>query len=1059
MAQPSAPMSVYRGASIVSDTNAVQGRFVQALLEDLEFRIRGDLMMGRERPLDDYVDESADWYPAAIGVYDTIRGEYKLKAPPLTEIGEYLVVRELGKGGMGSVCLARQPRLDRSVAIKSPLRPANRRERDRIAAEKLTLLRLRHTNICSILDFVDTVPGGPHLVMELVDGVSLGALIVDARRRSCTVGFVLREFLETSHSPHTALMQMGSDPRFVASLMSTVAKAVDHAHDEGVLHRDLKPSNIMLSRSGRPVVVDFGLAVDTTQLARETGALVGTRHHIAPELLTSRSKHYTRATDVYALGVTLCELLDLGPTRSDDRWPSAKSLQDDRQFRALPPDFRSVIHRAVAPLPEGRFATALEFAEELQRFAQGKRVSTLPPSGIARVCTIVRRNSWRGVLVAALLAVQTSLASLGKRAEDRDRHARDSLGAALDVATTVSESLVRGLADVPATPELRRSLLESHARLLDRLRLGDPEASLEEAEIASLAMRGEISESHGDILAAARELESAAEIARSFATSQGAGARDVHRAVRLSLRASDLLFRTRQLADSGKRVEVARLLCDRSPVDDPERRELEGAIALRAARFHAASGRDTEAASLVSSAVEALASAESAGRADSTPFGDLLEAIYLRGDLESRGRDEKGGRAQFERIVALTDQRDGRRSLSRSMLFARARGLARLGELGESNRPSSESDESAFKRAWHDCELLLTLDRTDIEAARIAFAVSYRWAQALQGSGRTRDAILVLERCLLFAEKGLAVHQDDEWHALGPGAVFTMLARAYEAEGMLSEAAAAVLRAYRWYLSVAGSAKDVVVAFVNGGAALSEWIRLRLQLDNAPSTQEYIVRQVMTEVQQAPAESAGLPARTVVASWAARAFLAGGKAEAARSLVTIIRSGPKPANAARAREVAQALAPLLVDLGRDSQLSATPEFRAWVAEAIATLLGFEPDFELEGDDLWLGVLQQLGIAADRAGLPDDALHCLERAAARGAKLHATTGRSEGLYWRAIALGSMLELRLADPSKDRAPTMTELKDEIRILIGRPEFADAVIDPGDLERLRSLVQDSK
>lgn len=227
-------------------------------------------------------------------------------APLPREFGDFTLESELGRGGMGVVYRAKQRSLDRTVAIKMVREAhlASDADRGRFRAEAEAAARLQHPNIVTVHE-VGTADGQAYLCMEYVDG--------------CT----LAQFVNTEGP---------LPPRAAAELVSVLAKAVQHAHEHGVLHRDLKPSNILLARGesgGRngekdspdsalrlppsafsPKVTDFGLAkrTDRAESLTRTGAVVGTPSYMAPEQATSR-KDITPTADVYSLGAILYELL------------------------------------------------------------------------------------------------------------------------------------------------------------------------------------------------------------------------------------------------------------------------------------------------------------------------------------------------------------------------------------------------------------------------------------------------------------------------------------------------------------------------------------------------------------------------------------------------------------------------------------------------------------------------------------------------------------------------------------------------------------------------------
>src|SRR5579884_274573 len=199
-------------------------------------------------------------------------------------IGDYEVLEELGRGGMGVVYRARHRTLGHEVALKMVLSGghAEAAELARFKLEAAAVARLHHAAIVHIHEF-GTHDGKPFFSLELVDGGSL------------------KDRLRKGPLP----------PRDTATLVEKLARAMQHAHEAGIVHRDLKPANVLLTRKGEPKVADFGLAKQMAADAglSQTGNLLGTPSYMAPEQAAGKVRAVGPATDVYALGVILYECL------------------------------------------------------------------------------------------------------------------------------------------------------------------------------------------------------------------------------------------------------------------------------------------------------------------------------------------------------------------------------------------------------------------------------------------------------------------------------------------------------------------------------------------------------------------------------------------------------------------------------------------------------------------------------------------------------------------------------------------------------------------------------
>lgn len=280
---------------------------------------------------------------------------------PLPRIPGYRVVRELGRGAMGSVYLAWQEDPGREVALKVPhtYLMLESRHRERFLREARAAANLRHPNLCCVLD--SGVWGSQlYLAMSYVPGVPLSAVVP-------------REIPE------------------VVRLVRKLALAMGWAHDHGVIHRDLKPTNIIVTPQGEPVVVDFGLAQRLhTGDARLSapGAVTGTPWYMAPELLNPATDGLSPSSDIYSLGVILYELLT-GRVPFDDVDPFVV-LQRVVNEPLAPPshlrpevdaDLERICLRAMDRDPTQRYLTMQEFANALDTYAQG-HCAVPPPTAL-----------------------------------------------------------------------------------------------------------------------------------------------------------------------------------------------------------------------------------------------------------------------------------------------------------------------------------------------------------------------------------------------------------------------------------------------------------------------------------------------------------------------------------------------------------------------------------------------------------------------------------------------------------------------------------------------------
>ncbi|MEQ8766532.1 MAG: bifunctional serine/threonine-protein kinase/formylglycine-generating enzyme family protein [Planctomycetota bacterium] len=385
-------------------------------------------------------------------------------ARPPTRLGEFLLGEELGRGGMGVVYLARQEGLEREVALKvfsSLLASENQLERFRREARAIS--RLAHPGIVPVYTVGEEV-GFHFYAMERVHGHDLSEELL--RQRNASRGEAILPAFESRDYVPAAIR-----------VVLQVARALQHAHEQGIVHRDVKPRNIVLRRGGRPQLVDFGLARDASNADRTLSDVGGTPDYMSPEQIRGRARgHAARGTtDVFSLGIVLFELLTLErPFLGESRQEVMERIlrEEPTRLRKRAPrvsrDLEAIVEKALEKIVGRRYASAGELADDLERF-----LHLQTPKAAQRRLTVdrllrkVRRHRWP--LLGLFLIVLAGAAS-----------------ARLAASITLRESIARDvdkLKDLISkdwdSPETLPDLVAGR-RMLDRLE-GEGELGPEEA--------------------------------------------------------------------------------------------------------------------------------------------------------------------------------------------------------------------------------------------------------------------------------------------------------------------------------------------------------------------------------------------------------------------------------------------------------------------------------------------------------------------------------------------------------------------------------------------------
>lgn len=377
------------------------------------------------------------------------------------QLGDFRLIQEIGRGGMGIVYEAEEISLQRQVALKVlPFASVlDHRQLQRFRNEARAVAGLHHPNIVPVYS-VGCERGVHYYAMQQVHGQSLAQLIA-----SCTSA-IKRE----AHYPepdaetacYAAETQFDTSSRDwfrrIAAIGKQVAAALEYAHGVAIVHRDIKPSNLLLDATGKVWVADFGLAqVDSEAELTMTGELIGTLRYMSPEQLHGNVRDVDFRTDVFSLGATLYELLTLRPvrkgtSRSELLSSNVEEAASPRSLNsAIPIDLETIVLRAIAREPAHRYRTAGELADDLQRFLDRQTILARRPTIADRLSTWSRRNQallWAATTVFAIIAIiSTASAIWVEKARNKTAEAlieTERKSAALAAQTAIAEREKQG---------------------------------------------------------------------------------------------------------------------------------------------------------------------------------------------------------------------------------------------------------------------------------------------------------------------------------------------------------------------------------------------------------------------------------------------------------------------------------------------------------------------------------------------------------------------------------------------------------------------------------------
>ncbi|MFT3878241.1 MAG: serine/threonine-protein kinase [Gemmatales bacterium] len=374
----------------------------------------------------------------------------------LPTIPGYEVISRLGQGGMGRVFKARHLGLRRMDAIKMVAVGANPHLITRFMEEARAIARLKHPNIAQVYDSGE-VDGQPFYAMELVEA---GTLAQKLERKP-------------------------QEARWSASLIKSLAEAVDYFHQQGIIHRDLKPSNVLMETDGEPKIADFGLVknMGSDSQNTETGDIIGTPSYMSPEQASGMVKSIGPATDIYALGAILYECLTgRPPFQTPDGMQTlmlvitGEPVPPSKLVPKLPRDLNTICMKCLEKQPGRRYVTAQALADDLGRFLEGESIIARPVGRVEKTWKWCRRRpAWAALILVGLLSLIGFTAGffwLTKAYADlsaKKNEADEGLKLTSAALSQFTNSFSRDLEEIPQTEEVRTKALNNARKIFDQL--------------------------------------------------------------------------------------------------------------------------------------------------------------------------------------------------------------------------------------------------------------------------------------------------------------------------------------------------------------------------------------------------------------------------------------------------------------------------------------------------------------------------------------------------------------------------------------------------------------
>src|SRR3989338_6687038 len=404
--------------------------------DSLLLEILDEFIDGRKVDIEKYCKRYPEHRDAVLSKFKTaefLKKNFHEEELNGKQLGEYIILQELGRGGMGIVFLGIQPALSRLSAIKilSPSFSHDREALKNFEEEAKTIATFSHPNVVPIYSFSDE-KGVRYIAMGYISGRSLKNIIEALKPnkqpdklKAVTIREILQEPLAKDHDISQKNITVKRDPKFweksyfqfVATIGAEIADALSYAHQNGIVHGDLKPSNILLTIEAIPMVADFGLSRNIKELASsKNNEFAGTLIYAAPEQI--RENLLNEKTDIWSLGVTLYELLtfknpfaDKTIKKTADKILKGNPILLRSYNKKIPLELEAIVLKCLELSPKNRYESLSELSKDLKNYLESRPIKAKPIGAVGRVSKWIRRQPVLASF-AASLSLSTVIASI-----------------------------------------------------------------------------------------------------------------------------------------------------------------------------------------------------------------------------------------------------------------------------------------------------------------------------------------------------------------------------------------------------------------------------------------------------------------------------------------------------------------------------------------------------------------------------------------------------------------------------------------------------------------------